>query len=551
MSKKLRLLEMSPGSVEGAIELNHILLELSAASYIACAVFTNSCDPASALSTEQSSLHISAVLPPPLQDMLHRLRDKELPIRLWIDQLCIPTTPAGEQMDYQCTTALRDIYAAAKETIIWAGGDHDDSDGGCFDALLGPGNYHTTEHAFNFASRLAGANVSDIAKLFDERYSADMNKHSWAYLFRILCRPFFRGLPLLRTNYASELPHATVQCGNARISLLTLRQAAHRIRAVFPVPRFLRNLDKSLLDENKESLTMDIDRSFLLTSIRFGLDSFTILARVESALTSVGDTEGPKESNSRFLVHLGYCDDIYDFEGSEALFRLPSVETRELESDPTTFIEKAIARSHITTPSSLPFEGYMHCPPRPEDQAPFVHHTVNRRTKISLVRLLPAGSVIEPLQCGLIDAPVNELPEFQFVTNSTFIRKTLQAKDFHGVQFPVTTRSTVPILVNGQAFVIPKLQEVFLRLIRHSSQPVHLFLWNICMYPQESALETRANVEDYIAVKHFMKSERNANETDMYAVLDRAARERGRHQLKELGLPETLLWDDWLLELND
>ncbi|KAI0468718.1 hypothetical protein F4859DRAFT_490107 [Xylaria cf. heliscus] len=551
MSGKIRLLEVSPGSGEEAIEIKRHGFEQPTVPYVACAAFTDRCDFTSTTSTDSPGAGGSdaITLPAVLEQMTQQLRDPEVSVYMWIDHLCTETNPPGQQMEYQYPTSLKDIYTAAKECIIWAGNDHDTSDEECFDRFLVMGNGQTTEHAFNFASRLAEADLSDIPPLFDERCSIDTNTHSWVYLFRILCRPFFRGLPLLRTNYVSGLARAVVLCGRTRISFNTLRQAAHRIWAVFPIPYFFQNIKESLDNEDDQITIMKADRAFLLSCLRFGLDSFAVLGRIREFFIPTENDSAP-----RFLVHLGYCDDIYcgvQDNVSAALVRQAVGETQELGSDPTTFIQKAVTQNQNTEPPSLALEGYIPCPPRAEDQAPFVHQRVHCGNDVRLVRLLPASCVNEPLQCGVVDIPVDKIPEFRVVLNDTFIRKRLEFKNFHGVQFPITTRSTVAMLVNGQAFVIPKIQEVFLRLVRDSSQPVHLFLWNICMSMQRSGLGTRADIARYLAVKRYVKLKGNGDEIDMYEVLDNAGQRRERHELEALGLPKTRSWDEWLLELND
>ena len=150
-----------------------------------------------------------------------------------------------------------------------------------------------------------------------------------------------------------------------------------------------------------------------------------------------------------------------------------------------------------------------------------------------------------------MDVPKTKAPEFSFATNNTFLRKAPDTSNFHNVQFPVSTRLSMPILVNCQAFIVPRIQEVFLRLLRDSTQVTYVFLWNICMFTSEANMENRDGIENYVSVKHFMKEVGKAREIDMYAILEKAGKERTRQDLESVGLPKGISWDEWLLRLND
>lgn len=108
----------------------------------------------------------------------------------------------------------------------------------------------------------------------------------------------------------------------------------------------------------------------------------------------------------------------------------------------------------------------------------------------------------------------------------------------------------MPILVNGQAVIVPQIQEVFLRLYRDPAQVTYVFFWNICMYSSEANLGSKDGIAQYVGVKNFMKEVGKAREIDMYAVL-KAGKERPRQDLESVGLPKGMLWDEWLLRLND
>jgi len=647
MSERLQLLEVAAGSGDEPIQLKYVYAEPNSTPYIACAVWTGR-DPYSSDAPVEELSGITAAsddTPSSLRDAIRQLRDAEVPVYLWIEQLCWGTdnTSSFEQEQEQKGNTINDIirlkeiYKAAKETVIWAGRDwHNAVEEEYLDALLGPETPDVVGHAFAFATRLADpdASASDIAQLLDERYDHSSSSssftptssrgdekekeetRSWAYLFRIITRATFRRHPLLRTNYAITLPKITVMAGQsanrnrdengnvASIPLATLQTVSLRLWAAFPIPYFLTRITPSSPGQSPTSI-MYMDKFFVERCVtNFGLPPSVVFARMRALFSDKkqNNEEGKEESEGiapdmpRFHTNIGFCDKIYDIEGREWQYKAAMDDASTLLNNPVLFVEGALERLKFgARPPSLPYEsetevtntssntktgkGERRRIPRAEDQAPYIPTPRNIRKRLPLLRILPASSLSSPVECHLIEIPHSELPSLNlsFVTNNTFLRRTLpppppqQTPSFHGVHFPVPgrTQNTTAILVNGQAFVVPRLQELFLRLARENStqpnpkhkaestaepeaEPVWLYLWNVCYHAGgRVGLGTREDMENYVTVKSFVKRIPNSGEMDMYAALDRAGDERARADLEALGLPAEMEWDEWLLELND
>jgi Heterokaryon incompatibility protein (HET) len=531
--ESIRLLELRPGKEETEVEYQCLDTSLRCAprfDAIACMrLKEHQCS--------ETSSGQQLMIPGSWEDTLRRLRLSNVSRYLWIEQLCIDH--GSQEENARSTRSLLEIYRAAEKVIIWAGEDHEDD---CFTYYLGRGSQTTTEHAFHFAHLLAAAPASDMVKLLQQKFS-QTRVHSWAYLLRICYRPFFRGLPLLRTNYIEHLQFVAVQCSSFSVPWPTLKQAAQRLVVAHPTPHFL--LQASTSNEDGISL-LQADREYLLASLRFGLD----LAKIGACNYWLFKKDSPH--HERYLAHLGFCEDVYELKANGLVQRF----TRHYRAIEESSIpgEEPVDEAMYANPKplpALPFEGPEYPPPIPEEQAPFIHNCINRGTKLHLLVISPNSDLVAPLQCGLIEVKIAEYPKFAFVVNNSFLRRPLPKRHPLDPEFPVTTRSTSIILVNNQAFMIPRLQEVFLRLMRRPADEEQIFMWNLCMRPDEAGLNDREDVERYVMTKYFMEVKAKAETVDMYEVLDRAEADRTRAKLESLGLPKDMDWNEWMLELND
>lgn len=78
-----------------------------------------------------------------------------------------------------------------------------------------------------------------------------------------------------------------------------------------------------------------------------------------------------------------------------------------------------------------------------------------------------------------------------------------------------------------------------------------MFLWHLCMLPDEAGLNRREHVETYLKTKSFTEVKAKLEAVDMYEVLEKAAADRTKADLELLGLPGHMDCNDWILELND
>lgn len=462
---------------------------------------------------------------------------------LWIEQFCVDRF----QREH-CTgptSKSKTAYIHAKKIIIWAGDDHEAEDE-TLDRYLGLGARQSTEQAFDFAVVLAQAGVDDVADVFRKRDEA-ANVASWAYLFRILCRPFFRRLPLLQTRYVHDLPSVTVHCSSSTIELSILHQATLRIFAVFPLPDFIPNLP--LVPGAEDIEVLKADRQFALACLRFGFSGRAVWARIHWLFTDA-DVDGAKP-DLRAIAHLGYAEQLYDIRANGDRFKYTVDQVKLLKRNPAEFIQNVLGQPSLPNIPSMPFELPHYPLPLAAEQAPFVHGDFRLGKTLQLLVLLPADTLLEPVSCGLVEADIRVTPDITFVTNSTFLRHALPPETIRGVDFPVTTKQNLSILINGQAFAIPCAQEVFLRLFRDVTYPKFLFMWNICMPPPTSTIKSREDVELYTVIKANIVRWDNCDEVDMYEVLENAGEGVPREYLEALGLPEGMEWEDWLVDLME
>ena len=449
-----------------------------------------------------------------LGDALRHVRKREEALLLWVEELC-------HNAGHQRTTRdgvfpTKPFHLAAQRVLIWSGAE---SDQDFMNHYLGGDTKEATKHAFEFAHLLVTARTSKVAMLLKKTFPGT-EKHSWVYLVRILYRPWYRGLPLLKTNYVEDLEHCTVQYGSLSIRWRVLHEAGRRLWTARPTPHFL--LQSSTAEADRDAILL-ADHDWLQASLRFGWSSATMLARLHWLIkNNEGNMHG-----QRFMAHLGHCSGLYDMDSNIPLIRAYCGAVEAGNGDEVIAPAAFEAMKDVPT---MPFEGFLSKSPVPHEQAPFVHTHVNRRKILQLVLLLPHnGLPASPVQCGLVDCALEDVPPFTFVLNASLR----------------TPRSKACILVNGQAFYIPKILELFLRLIRDAEYGRFLFLWKICVYPEQVEMKGRKVIEDYVMTKYFM-THHGADTIDMYHALEGSLDPDICAEA-----PNGMHWDDWLLELND
>ena len=434
----------------------------------------------------------------------------------WIEEICIHQDDDTDLR--QQRPLVMPIHFKAEQVIIWAGLS---TSSDFMDYYLGSNSEALVEEGFGFAQLLATVPVEDVIPII-RNTCLEGESLSWYHFIRILYRPWFRETNLLRTNYVDNLSQAIVLCGNLSIPWSQLILAAKRLRAAKPSPTFLlhaKTREDGKFEADKTSL-MEADGSWFAAQIRFGAHAPHLLGRVIWQ-TKQSSSEAMK---NRFLALLGYVADEYHV--SEAHYSIKCfVDSLDEIGEETTSLKELESPAE---PPSLPFDGVLYSYLRPEERSPFVHEVVNRRTTVTLIKLLPHhGNQSSPIQCGVLNARIENLPPFAFVLNAA-----LRSSKF-----------STHILVNGQSFCIPKILELFLRCVRQDKEERILFVWQLCMFENQVKINDRKELEHYIIAKSFM-AHHGANALDMYDLLDNSA------ACMEKQVPAGKSWESWLLELN-
>ncbi|KAI9767500.1 MAG: hypothetical protein M1839_004488 [Geoglossum umbratile] len=510
-----RLIGLAPGGDNDDIvcSLSSAPLELSS-DYEVISYLQTVNVPTTTISLNEISLPVDNVA----KNILLHLRQRDSSRRLWMDRICINQGDAKELAGQ--TPLMKLIHKCAKRVLIWIGEHHEEDDP--MNAYLGQGTLSSTQHAFDFAKSLASASPSDIGSVSQMEFP-QTGLPSWCYLARLVYRPWFRGLPLLRTSYLEGLSDTVVLCGAASVPWAVLSKATERIRMTKPIPRFLHDISPEP-HGIWPGMELEDGVRWLKARQRFGFEPAYMLAK---NFWSLQDDVDP-EQKERLIIFLGLSTDIFDSD------YLHGELSRHLESFKAAGTHNVTGETGILEPAepvpSLPFEGCLSPAPIPEDQAAFVHTPLMRPKDMRLLLLVPHyADPSSPIQCGLIHVSREQPPAFAYVLNATL-------KD---------PRLTTLILVNGQSFRVPKALEIFLRHVRHESEECLLFILKICEDPKFASAQSRGPIQGYTILKEDLYLPQASATIDMYSVLDRA-RDTQSEQL-----PKGMSWDDWLLELND
>lgn len=139
-----------------------------------------------------------------LDAALRHLRRRDIPIRLWVDAVCINQGDIAEKN--RQVQRMRDIFSAASETIIW----------------LGPSGGNTSVAAWNFLERHSSWALNDRRER-DHTLPAKLEEDTLSFRgeFRdveidVLSRPWFTRLWVFQEAVLSRT--LSVQCGHRRIA---------------------------------------------------------------------------------------------------------------------------------------------------------------------------------------------------------------------------------------------------------------------------------------------------------------------------------------------
>ncbi|MCJ1361778.1 hypothetical protein MMC16_000878 [Acarospora aff. strigata] len=459
-----------------------------------------------------------------LDNALTHLKGERRERKFWIESIC--TSPDDDSRKTEENLRKKHIYTSAQRVLLWIGSNHDDKDP--MNAYLGEGTPASTKYAFEFASAMAAAEFAR-APLRSVMASvvSSTGLPGWCYLARLLYRPWFRELPLLRTNYVSQLREVVLLCGAASIPWSKVSIAAERARLLQPIPRFI-------WDTCPEAIWPGMSVEACLEWMRarqiFGFDSVKLVAQILSVIRKVEQPEAAERSDQvrRLTGLLGMATDA--FELNDSLYNRLSqiIKAIEIELEDPAKLDMMPVEPYSALPS-LPFSGWLASPPTPEFQASFVHTPLDRHYEIRLLVLLPhSGDPASHVQCGLIHASLGNLPSFAYVLNATL-------KNY---------QRTSLILVNGQSFRVPQALELFLRHIREADNRISFFVWKICADPSEVSIQWKQPIKYYTGIKDLLVA-RASSTIDMYTELDNMT------DIEVGPLPDGMTKDDWLFDLMD
>jgi hypothetical protein len=459
-------------------------------------------------------------------DAIHRVRHKDKSRRIWIDRICINQDDAAEIAEQP--RFMKRINESATGVILWIGGHEEKTDS--MNAYLGLGTLATTEHAFGFAKALSSASGPSEIKSVTASEFPPTKLPSWCYLARLLYRPWFRELPLLRTSYVEDLSSVSVLCGGVSIPWTALSKAAESIRTTNPLPRFFHHAN---LEPHSHliwpGMSMESVLQWFRDRERFGFSPAHMATQICWVLEQTEDDE----QESQLAALLGVADEAFDLDNgllAELRRHLEALKTANAHNDAGGVDGPTKSLKQADPLPSLPFKGYLSLAPLAEDQAPFVHG-VRRQNEMRLLVLVPHhGAHSSPIQCGLIHISRDSPPPYAYVLNATL---------------PKPPRRTTSILLNGQSLCVSKAFEIFLRHLRHPRDEHLLFVWPICEDPKYAINQSRGPIEGYTIGKQDVYFPKASATVDLYEVLERA-----RETQAEM-LPEGLSWDEWLMELND
>ncbi|KAG6358534.1 hypothetical protein INS49_012051 [Diaporthe citri] len=176
-----------------------------------------------------------------LDAALRHLRRRDIPIRLWVDAVCINQGNVTEKS--QQVQQMRNVFSAASDTIIW----------------LGPGGGNTSVAAWNLLERHSSWALNDRGER-DQTLPAKLEEDLLCFRgeFRdveidVLSRPWFRRLWVFQEAVLSR--SLSIQCGYRRISWddfskTVLQSERHQDRYGF-----------STWDDGKKGIVRDISRA--------------------------------------------------------------------------------------------------------------------------------------------------------------------------------------------------------------------------------------------------------------------------------------------------
>ncbi|MCJ1454271.1 hypothetical protein MMC28_004623 [Mycoblastus sanguinarius] len=445
--------------------------------------------------------------------------------KLWVQTLCLD--PLHGMSAKQLSQLQKRVCTNAEVVTIWIGRDHEDDD--ILTEYLGSGCESSTKSAFDICQSIA--NIEDpqedlrpLLLIKAEHSQRAMRCH----LANLLYRPWFRELPLLKTNYLDEIPVLRVGCGTKFIDWASIKVAAERLRMIEPIPHLLEeNFMEIFTSKSHIEAWLDARQNF----------GFSIFHLVPQAVWLSKRTHEPQSRNDARI------DNVTAFSGiisgicgwDSKMHEIPWQSIQAMWDQEDRRLHCPITLASLQIPNSLPtlpIQRALIPPPDPEYRAPYVHAPA-KPGAFNILKLFPQKSDPDaPIQGSIVSTSGEDAPPFLYVCNATL-------KDYRRNTF---------ILVDGQSFLVPEALDIFLRRIRHTEDEKLLFIWKICWYPDEA--DVPGDRRGVSALTNYMKNAEiflslSVDFIDMYDVLFEAAEEIAR---KREGSSDEY---DWLLDLLD
>ena len=442
--------------------------------------------------------------------------------KLWIQSLALDPLPALSPK--QLSRLQKYIRVHAEKVIVWIGRDHEDDD--VLTGYLGSGSASSTKSAFGVCRSIASIeDLQEDLRPWFEIKAEHSQRAMWCHLANLLYRPWFRELPLLKTNYLDEIPSLLVMCGTTLIEWACIRVASERVRMIEPIPH--------LLVEDFEEVFTSVSRikKWLEARENFGIS--TIHTMFQAAWLVKKIPQGHPDTDAQIDNVTAFVGAIDESSGMNFYLHLESIRDGIKREDTREHAPITLASLQSPAPlPTLPIQQAMIPPPDPEYQAPYVHKPMDYGA-VTLLKLFPHGNNPDALVQGtLITAPWKDAPSFLYVLNATL-------KNY---------RRNSLILVDGQSFLVPEALDIFLRRVRDTKDERLLYIWKICMKPDVADVpgdpeSVRAHVK-YMTIAQRLQSI-SAGCIDMYKILTEAA-EEVVHNVD--GASDEY---DWLLDLLD
>ncbi len=523
-SSKVKLLTFLPESGwEGGnkCSLEEYTLQTCPAYHVLDYLFVQDDDRSSSILINGEELAIETTLAHALSVWAHQAE----PRKLWIESLCLD--PLHTLSPKQLSQLQKCARTNAEVVIIWIGRDHEDDD--VLRGYLGPGSASSTKSAFSVCQSIANIEdpQEDLRPWLEIR-AEHSQRAMLCHLANLLYRPWFRELPLLKTNYLDEISSLLVGCGTRTIEWTSIKVAAERIRMIEPIPHLVRDFSEKVLS------SMSPIKDWLDARENFGVSAIHLISQAIWLVINMPEGQSDTdEQRTNVTAFLGIIGGITGFDSDMVRAIRPSIQNT---------IDKEDAREHapitlasLLSPKPLPTRPIRQAlipPPGPEYQAPYVHKPMDNVT-FNLLKLFPHGNNPDALIQGtMLSASLEGVPSFLYVSNATL-------KNYH--------RNSL-ILVDGQSFLVPEALDIFLRRVRDTADEKLLFIWKICWNPDEADVPgDRRGVSaliKYLIIAHNLVS-KSAGWIDMYEILTEAAEEAA---YKLGGVPDEY---DWLLDLLD